>query len=413
MSSRPEKEPEELDIKDVDMESKTVEEQTTETAEPKGLDENEDEGIPGLEMPMDGPSTSLLMGDPPMTVQSGTVGASLKTERSTGWEVESPEGMDTDIAAMESSSDDTLVIGDDETSPVDDFDQKFTVDRHNNSTAGESDERAATGDHNMNTVRGSHKTSTTESSDTTDFRNLTIESLDKGKVEIKSFNFLGCPDNVLERILHWVLVRNKHIKPYWNFCSLEVAAEDARKENFAPILVALAGNEKLIDKATTILYGENVFKLQHAKVSLWWLKRIGSNLSKIKHLVISVEEGVKDGFGTRFETLWYSIFLLLEAEHKLQSLKVNFEPWTFKIDALDGLDPDKDRDIWEPRYGILRTLAGFRGLNRAIIKPGPYVNKRCTEVLEDALVMSPGQTSKDVTDLVKDLQGPKRTKYVF
>lgn len=419
------------------MEINTVEEQTTEMAIWSSLDEHKDESNPGLEMLLDGPSTDFSMADSPVTViisdeiDSGADTTDLFTYTTTGSSADSG-----------TSSDDTITIGDDETLSVEDFYQKSTVAKYNKSRAGERNETGVTGDYSRNPLEKSHlmstdlnhntvlakepvQTSTTadhdegparepgEIFDTADFHNLAIESSDNGKVEIKPFNFLGCPDDVLRQILCCILVRDRQIKPYWNLGALEVAADQCCKENFTTILVAFAGNRKLIDEATTVLYSENVFKLQHAKVSLWWLRRIGSNVSKIKTLIISVEEGVIDGCGTRCETLWYSIFLLLEAKHTLQSLKVSFARWTYQPDSEDDLDPDKASNIWEPRYGVVRILTGFRGLDRAIVTPGPYVTRHCAEVLEDALVMSPGQTNEAVTELEQDVQVPKRTKYLF
>lgn len=415
-SSRPEKEPEMSDTDGADMETETDEEQTAHTAERNHLDENEDEDIPSLEMLPRSLFTDSPMSGSPVTMEKCTVKFSPTTKQSPRSELKNSDEMDTGTTAIDpaantttdhkaysmASSAETVTIGDNVMLSVEELFGKFTAARYNKNPAAEPDETIIIEDYDTNSVEESHETSSTANS---------VETPDKKSVDIKPFNFLGCPDDVRQRILRCILVSDKLIKPYWNFGALEVAAKVSGKENLNTLLVAFAGDKKLIDEATTILYGENTFKLQHAKVSLWWLKRIGSNISKIKHLIISVEEGVMDHFGTRFETLWYSIFLLLKAQHKLQSLRVNFSKWTHRVD--NGLDPNKDNYVLEPRYGLIRTLLNFRGLDMAKITPGPYATKYITNLLEDALVLDHGQTNKEMIELEEDIQGPKRAKYIM
>lgn len=252
-----------------------------------------------------------------------------------------------------------------------------------------------------------------EMSDTADLGTNSVEPRENKMVELKPFNFLDHPHDVRQQILRRMLVSDEPIKPFWNLGALEVAAEVSSKENFTTVLVAFAGNKELLDEATTILYGENSFKLQHAKVSLWWLKRIGSNISKIKTLTILPEEGVMDRFRTRFETLWYEIIHVLKVQHRLQYLQISFVNWTNRVDDRDGLDPAKIVYILEPRYALIRTLLSFRGLGKAVIKPGEFVNKYCAGLLEVALVLDPGQTTREVIAMEKDVAEPKKAKYLF
>ena len=326
-------------------------------------------------------------------------------------------------------SDETITIGTDGLFPVEESYKDLMVTKYNKKPAGERDETGAIKDHDINLDQESHETSTTaehdlhlteepaktstsadhekkpakepdETSNTADLGTNPVGSPNNQNIGIKPFNLLGCPDNVLQQILRLFLVSDEQIMPYWNFGAFEETGKDARKENFAPILVAFAGNKKLTDEATTILYGENIFNLQHAEVSMWWLKRIGSNVSKIKHLVISVEEGLMVPFGIRFESLWYSIFVLLRAQQKLRCLEVYFAHWT----------DQNDKVVLEPRYRLIRTLVNFRGLVKAIIRPGPWLNEWTAGLLQDAVVMSPGKSNNDIDDLedwVKISTGPK------
>ena len=349
-------------------------------------------------------------------------------------------------------SEETITIGNDGLLPVEDSYKNFMVAKYNKEPAGEPNETGAIKDHDMKMDQESHETSTTadhnthlteepvktsttadhekkpatepgETSNTADLGTNPVGSPNNQKIGFKPFNLLGCPDNALQQILRCVLVSDDQITPYWNFGALESGLEKSNKKNFTTILVAFAGNKKLIDEATLILYGENTFNLQRPKVSLWWLKHIGSNnVSRIKNLIISVDEGVMDCFGTRNENLWYSIFLLLKAQHKLQCLEVCFLNWTDRIIDNDhhhnerhnnGRNPRTDKVVWAPRRRILTTLLSFRGLVKASIWPGSMVNQYCTDLVQDAIVMEPGQTDQDIINLEQDLEVPEGPEYFF
>ena len=401
------------DETDMKMETETDEEQTAHTTEWNHLEENEDEDSPDLELLPRRLFTDSPRSASPVTMKKCTVKFSSTTEQSQRSELVNSDEMDTGTTAVDpavntstdhsassiASLNKTVTIEDDIVLSIEELFADFTTVKYDKNPAAESDETVIIEDYDTNSAESSTANS--------------VETLPNQTVDIKPFNFLGCPDNIRQRILHYILVvRNRPINPYWNLGALEVAAKDSGKENLNTLLVAFAGNRKLVDEATTVLYGENTFMLRHAKVSLWWLKRIGSNISKIKRLIIEVEEGVMDHFGTRLETLWYSIFLLLKAEHKLQILRVIFSKWTNQ-QYDDGLDPNKDNYVLEPRYGLIRTLLSFRGLDRADIRPGPYVSRYITELLEYALTLDHGQADRDMIELEEDIQGPKRTKYLM
>ena len=258
-----------------------------------------------------------------------------------------------------------------------------------------------------------------DESDTTEVAPNSDEFLnEETEVDLNSFNFLACPDKVRQRILFFTLVKNTKIKPYYNFGALELPAHAATKENYAPIVVALAGNQDLVDQATTILYSENAFHLRHAKIALWWLKRIGSNIRKLKHLVITVNQGVADmAFLTRREKIWRDVFYLLHDNHdQLYGLHVSLGHWGVGTCTEDGLNVDSP-DVYGPRYALLRTLFKFRGLERAIIIAGPFVLDHCADVLERALRMAPGETDDGILEIEKEIEKEmeplKRKKYSF
>ena len=317
------------------------------------------------------------------------------------------------------SSDGTISIGDDST---EEFQPLIRAVRDDKIPAGKTNWTGAIEVHTMVTVRESGKAPTAADYDmnlpeepagtaaSADNPTNLVGSFDGKKVELEPFNLLGCSDDILEQILLKVLESEEEIRPFWNFEALEVTPKVACNENiFGPILVAFAGNKRLMDQATTILYGDNVFVLRDAKVSLWWLRRIGSNISKLRYLRISVGEGVVDRCGTRSESLWCEIILLLKAQSKLITLVVNFADWTGEIDSDDGLDPVTSVYVWEPRCDFVRTLLTFRNIN-GIIKAGIYVPKNTANTIRGALVMAPGQTNPRITQLEREIEPPRRTK---
>ena len=238
-----------------------------------------------------------------------------------------------------------------------------------------------------------------------------VESFAGKKVELEPFNLLGCSDDVLEQILFNFFESDEEIRPFWNFEALEVPPKVACNENISgPVLVAFAGNKRLMDLATTILYSDNIFDLRDARISLWWLKRIGSNTSKLRYLKLSVGQGVVDSFGTRSESLWLEIILLLKAKSNLVNLDVNFAGWTGDIDCDDGLNPATSVYILEPKCAFVRTLLTFRNIKRTIMKPSIYVPKSTINTLRSALVMPSGQTSPRILKLEREIRPPRRTK---
>ena len=327
--------------------------------------------------------------------------------------------MDGDVDPMV-SSDETISPGDDTTEefhpliravkndkiPAGEPNWTGAIEVHTTITVQETGRASTAADHDMNLPEEPAETAASANIETNP-----VESSDGKKVELEPFNLLGCSDDVLELILFNFFESDEEIRPFWNFDALEVPAKVACNENiFGPVLVAFAGNKRLMDLATTILYSDNTFDLRDAKISLWWLKRIGSNISKLKYLRISVGEGVVDSFGTRSESLWLEIILMLKARSNLINLDVNFAGWTGGIDCDDGLNPATSGYILEPRYAFVRTLLTFRNINSTIMRPSIWVPKPTTNTLRSALVLPPGQTSPRILGLEREIREPRRTK---
>ena len=436
-------------------------EQTTYPAECTGSGENGEDNIPGSEMVLDAePSMDSPMADAPVLGEQGMVTSSSRINKSSRSELKDSDEMDFCNTATGPITNNTKgptanntkdSIANNTKGPivhkaadaaeekeleffslidhkakaiasVEEARKHSTSAKKNEDRAKAPHERFLTSNHNTDLAEESDDTLTgtdcemepaEDFDETSDFEMTPVVSLTTMKYDIKPFNYQDCPDEVRKQLLRSLLLSSRKIKPYYNCGSVEVAAHKASRENYTTMLVAFAGNKALLDEATAILYGENVFDLSRAKVALWWLKRIGPNISKLKHLKITVEEGVLDQFLTRIETLWSSIFYLLETKHKLQTLAVSFARWTLHVNNADGLDPDKSCFIWEPRYGVLRSLLNFRGLERVVVTHGPFVTEHFAEVLQEALLLGEGETNEEVVRLAGDIAPPKRKKYSF
>ena len=252
-----------------------------------------------------------------------------------------------------------------------------------------------------------------EMSDNTEVPTNSVASFNQNNVDIKPFNFLGCPDKVRQRILHHVLRNQNPIRPYYKFGALELPAHMATRENYPTVVAAFAGNAELVDQASTILYGENVFHLRDAKVALWWLQRIGrANVSRLRHLHVALDEGVADHFGTRKEAVWRKAFVILHDHQRLSSLSVGFRGWTTETGAEDGLSGEDVR-VWGPRYAVLMMLLSWRGLHDVEMNWGAFVTSEDAEVLVNALVMEPGETSEEAEKFLRLLAARSRERYSF
>ena len=335
-------------------------------------------------------------------------------------ETDNTNQIDMDGDADPMDSDETISAGDDTTEefhpliravkddkfPAENLDWTGGIEVRTTVTIQGPGEAPTAAEHGMNLPEEPAETAASADTETN-----SVESFDGKKVELEPFNLLGCSDDVLEQILFNFFDIEYEIQPFWNLDALEVLPKVACNENIAgPVLVAFAGNKRLMDLSTTILYSDNFFDLRDAKISLWWLKRIGSNISKLRYLRISVGEGVLDTFGTRSESLWLEIILLLKAHSTLIQLDVNFAGWTADTDCDDGLNPATSFYIQEPRYAFLRTLLSFRNINHTTMKPSIYVPKPTTNTLRSALVMPEGQTSFRINQLEREVRPLRRGK---
>lgn len=77
------------------------------------------------------------------------------------------------------------------------------------------------------------------------------------------------------------------------------------------------------------------------------------------------------------------------------------------------MDPHTHVYVWEPRYDVIRTLLKLRGLKKVRVIEGPYVNRECKEVMEEAMGLERGATNRRDVAFEERVKPPVRKKYSF
>ncbi|MCJ1452977.1 hypothetical protein MMC28_003322 [Mycoblastus sanguinarius] len=220
---------------------------------------------------------------------------------------------------------------------------------------------------------------------------------------------------IREKVLGFILERAENISPYYNCGSVQVsylATQD--KENYdTSIIVAAVGNKPLLDEATGVLYGENLWTFRNPKVASWWLERIGSNVQKIQSIHFRLSGGLETAFMIRVESRWYNLFEWLRPRHKFYEMFVSFRDWNKR--GLNTEDPEERSDhdpinnplIWGSRQAVLKSLVAFRDLTEVHIDPGPFVTRQVTRILERAMVLKKGDVGdEEIINLARSVEHP-------
>lgn len=207
----------------------------------------------------------------------------------------------------------------------------------------------------------------------------------------KPFPFENFPPSIRNRLLYQVLPR-RTITPQYNEGSVQescYATQDFTDIDLAPDVLAV-GNKAFYSAATAAFYGRKTFTFNGPTLALWWFKRIGSNLTKVRDVRFNLGDGyVKGSLGVRVERIWYLLISWLKDHHRLSKLFIDTESWN-----IEAFNPA----MFAQRHNVLRQLLQFRGLERVEIVPGGWVNARAAGVLEREMVLEKGQTSQEGRD---------------
>lgn len=156
------------------------------------------------------------------------------------------------------------------------------------------------------------------------------------------------------------------------------------------------GDMAFYQAAMSAFYGSNIYIFSDPTLALWWLKRIGSLLQKVKELRFHFHEGeVTGSLNVRTERIWFLLFDWLKSRHQLQRIVINVKEWDTRTFG-EGSQPLRDPRIFETRHSILRKFLTFRGLSTAKIVGGRWVNAFEVGVLEKAMTLGEGETREDV-----------------
>ncbi|KAK4692077.1 hypothetical protein P7C71_g5056, partial [Lecanoromycetidae sp. Uapishka_2] len=210
------------------------------------------------------------------------------------------------------------------------------------------------------------------------------------------FRFLDLPQHLRHRILYHAIPK-RTIAPRYNQGSVQEGYEATKNlidVNIAPIVLAI-GNKAFYYAATAAFYGNNIFTFDDPTLALWWLKRIGTNLRKVRHLHFNLGDGeVNPSMSVRSERIWQILSTWLLPRHKLSSIHINTKEWDPR--PTRGSKPLRDPQIFATRHKVLRTLLKFRGFSNVKVVPGRWVNRFEAGVLEKAMRLEIGETSEVV-----------------
>lgn len=196
------------------------------------------------------------------------------------------------------------------------------------------------------------------------------------------------------------------IAPYYNTGSVQAsyeATKDLTNIDIASITHAI-GNKSFYYAATAAFYGNSVFTFNDPTLALWWMKRIGSNLRKVREIRFNLGDGeVKPSMSVRSERVWQLLSTWLKPRHKLDSIIINTKAWRTR--SFRDYDPLREPSTFVARHNVMRTLLKFRGLTDVRIVPGRWVNAFEAEVLERAMLLKDGEETRDDTERYEERLG--------
>ena len=210
-----------------------------------------------------------------------------------------------------------------------------------------------------------------------------IPSLDMMSLLSAPFNFQGLDKKIQNRIMQFSLVRHPPYTPWYNYCSAEQPEEYVQLPNIDVPLVLV--NKDLSARATDIFYGENMFDFVKPEVSLWWLKRIGANASKIRLIRIYFTTGRECAFNTSQEVLWLKLLAWFKRKQRISEALIDFCRWyDLPRKPRQGEDEWPEQTIRE-RDEIVLLLASYGGLRQADIRRGPWLTRMQAKDLETSM----------------------------
>ncbi|MCJ1375018.1 hypothetical protein MMC20_006252 [Loxospora ochrophaea] len=197
-------------------------------------------------------------------------------------------------------------------------------------------------------------------------------------------SFLALDASLRKQILGLVLSRDYPIHPYYNQGSLEVPEYLVETPNVD--LSILLVNKQLNKEASDLFYGENIFVLDKPIEALWWLRRIGGSVTKVRRTVFHLSSGILDGhLNTWEERLWLNVITWIAPRHEIREIAVSFDKWLpLGGAAFQGEDLALAEDA---RFRILDILHSFGGMSYVEIYGGRFLTSYEKRDLEDSMLL--------------------------
>lgn len=209
----------------------------------------------------------------------------------------------------------------------------------------------------------------------------------------KPFRFLDLSGEIRTQILGYLLVESPNIQPYYNNGTVELPEQiEPFEENNTALL--LSGNKQFYEDSSAVLYGRNTFLFHDPKVGLWWLKRIGSNVKRLRRIQFWLSEGEANPIDivyTLKEKQWSMLFHWLQNRHELQKISISFLPWNEADDEHKYIN----EDIVAAREDSIQCLFEYRGLKHANVEAGAYVGQKLADMLERSMLLPKGEKCEE------------------
>ena len=197
---------------------------------------------------------------------------------------------------------------------------------------------------------------------------------------------LALEPKIRYEILKYALIRRNLVRP----CYHEGNLEDAFNSPVGQVIDSslLQVNKLLSFEASEVLYGENGFIIGRPDMGSWWLKKIGSNLAKLRALRIDFNSGIANNLNVSNERLWLGMLTWLAPRHQIQTLYLSFKGWRSlergeERHNSDGFVVELAKHTREEIVSLLRT---FERVDTVEIDGGEFLSKRkINRLLKDIL----------------------------
>ena len=218
---------------------------------------------------------------------------------------------------------------------------------------------------------------------------------------ITSLPFIEWPNGVRQQMLISMLVKEgEPIIPYYHEGSVEGTRDETKNPNYnITMLLATAGSPQLYQQALETFYSQNVWEFRNPRVALWWLKKLGTKATLLRHINIHLTQGWWGIGSTPSEKLWYILLVWMKPRVTLSTIHVSFAQWDHAVVHPKEEPPMKYFPVAETRLGVWSTLLSFRGLNVVDVTPGPFVPNKYAAALVRSMILVGDQVDAEAERL--------------